>query len=851
MIRRLEGVFVFWGLFSLVLAPGLVVAISPTAEQMEMYQQLGPEQQAQALGMLKNSGNATTATKPLSQPEVAIPTRDQKGIKSNHYSDSSKPQRYTKNTLDVREDNTDYIEGEDEGDGTQDPAFQVQENEDVVELKRFGFDLFAGAPTTFAPATDIPIPADFLIGPGDVVMLDLYGRINGHYELVVNRSGSINLPELGPAQVAGLEFSELKQLLQQKIAKEMIGAQATLSMGQLRSIRVFAMGDVNYPGSFTVSALSTMTNALLVSGGVTQIGSLRNVQLIRNGKTVATLDLYDLLLKGDTRNDQRLQPGDVIFVPPLKQSVAVSGEVLRPAIYELKGEQTVAELVSLAGGQLPTAYAQGSQMVRIGADGAKAIVDINLTTKQGKKTKIQDGDVIKIFSVLEEVDQVVTLEGHVDRPGGYQWFEGMQLLDLIPSVNELQVGADLHYVLIRREHFPSGQIEILSVDYEQAQTDPDANIALAARDTVYVFSKGDERAEQLEDLVDELKSQANIEQAQLVVSISGPVKFTGEYPLSNGMTLNELIMAAGGFLQQAYVKNAEITHYLIDENGETRLSNKELVVLADEGAGQDSLILQPFDNVQIRQMPDWNIGESVLIEGEVRFPGRYTITQDDSLHDVLQRAGGLTDKGYPLAGVFMRESLRIKEQKQIDRMAGQLQEEMAAAQLMMAQRIDADKLQSFGVGGELVSQLTNTKAAGRLVIDLEAIIEEKKSLTLRDGDHLVIPQKPEAVTIIGQVNYPTSHIYQKKTNRNKYIDQSGGLTHLADKGLIYVIRADGSVAATQSGWFASAQKIYPGDTIVVPYDVDRVDPLTLWTNVSQIFYQLGVAVAAWNSVGIL
>ena len=183
----------------------------------------------------------------------------------------------------------------------------------------------------------------------------MYGRTNERSELVVNRTVSINLPELGPVQVAGLEFSELKQLLQQKIAREMIGVQATLSMGQLRSVRVFAMGDVNYPGSFTVSALATMTNALLVSGGVTQIGSLRNIQLIRNGKTVATMDLYDLLLKGDTRNDQRLQPGDVIFVPPLKQSVAVTGEVLRPAIYELKGEQTVAELVSLAGGQLPTA----------------------------------------------------------------------------------------------------------------------------------------------------------------------------------------------------------------------------------------------------------------------------------------------------------------------------------------------------------------------------------------------------------------------------------------------------------------------------------------------------------------
>ncbi len=248
-------------------------------------------------------------------------------------------------------------------------------------LPHFGYDLFSDVPTTFAPADAIPVDVDYVMGPGDTVLVQLFGKEHAEYSLIVTREGSLQFPKLGPVSVAGLTYREMKDVLKAQIEEQMIGEKVVITLGKLRSIRVFILGDVKQPGSYTVSALSTMTNALFVSGGVNRIGSLRNIQLKRHGKVVARLDLYDLLLRGDTRNDVRLQPGDVIFVPPVGATMGIAGEVRRPAIYELRDEWSVSQALALAGGLLPTAYPQASRIERISKRGERTLIDLDAAKK--------------------------------------------------------------------------------------------------------------------------------------------------------------------------------------------------------------------------------------------------------------------------------------------------------------------------------------------------------------------------------------------------------------------------------------------------------------------------------------
>ncbi|MEJ2347436.1 MAG: SLBB domain-containing protein, partial [Gammaproteobacteria bacterium] len=370
-------------------------------------------------------------------------------------------------------------------------------------LKPFGYDLFSGVPTTFAPATDIPVPSDYVIGPGDTVQVQLFGKDNSEYSLVVTRDGTLNFPGLGPVPVTGLTFAELRKNLEKRVREQMIGVKASITMGALRSIRVFVLGDARRPGSYTVSALSTMTNALFVSGGIDKIGSLRDIQLKRHGKVITHLDLYDLLLHGDTSHDRRLLPGDVIFVPPVGDTVGVSGEVKRPAIYELKNETTVGQVVKLAGGLLPNADPKVTQLERVGTNQERTLVDVDLSKAAGRSMHVRDGDVVRVYSVLGRLSDVVTLAGHVERPGKRQWRQGMRLTDLISSADDLRPRADMHYVLIRRELPPDRRVQVFSADLAAALRNPNssANVALRPRDKVLVFGLDGDRGDLIKPII--------------------------------------------------------------------------------------------------------------------------------------------------------------------------------------------------------------------------------------------------------------------------------------------------------------------------------------------------------------
>lgn len=720
------------------------------------------------------------------------------------------------------------------------------------ELKRFGLDLFTGVPKTFAPAADIPVPADYVVGPGDTVVVQLVGKENAEHQLVVTRDGMLLFPGIGPLAVAGMKFSQLQKELSRRVERQFIGTHASVTLGRLRSIRVFVLGDVVRPGSYTVSSLSTLTNALFASGGVKPIGSMRDVQLKRSGEVVARLDLYDLLLRGDTRGDARLLPGDVIFVPPVGPVVGVSGRVRRPAFYEIKDEKSIEDLIGMAGGLLPDALARSGRLDRVSEKGSRSVISLDLTQPDGQNVRLQDGDIVRVFAVAERVTQSVTLSGWVLHPGNYQWQPDMRLSDLIPSLNALRPQADIHYALVKRERPADRYLELLGVDPASALQNPrsDQDILLAPQDEVRVFGVQEDRAALLRPLLERARLTSSPVNPAREVGVDGAVHHPGRYPWSAAMTVSDLINAGGGLTERAYTLEAELTRYTV-ANGKSRAQTRQLIRLVpgNDNSGAQ-LKLQPYDQLVIRRTPQWEEEGTVEIVGEVRFPGRYPIAPGERLSDVLRRSGGMTDTAYPRAAVFLRESVRQREQDYLDRLATQLERDLVVFRTE-GPEVGVRKDTALLEGEALLRQMRATKATGRMVIKLEDVVADNGGydIVMQPGDKLVIPPRPDEVTVLGEVYYPTSHVYARGLTRDDYVQQSGGVTERGNKRAVYVVHADGSVSPP-SGWFGDDVSVGPGDTVIVPVKVDRIGNLKLFTDISTILYQLAVTAAALHSINV-
>jgi protein involved in polysaccharide export with SLBB domain len=726
-------------------------------------------------------------------------------------------------------------------------------------LRPFGYDLFAGVPSTFAPVTDVPVPSEYVMGPGDRIEVQLIGNSKGRYSLTVNRDGRIMFPELGPVAVAGMRFEELKARIEQRVAEQMIGTQAVVTMGDLRSIRVFVLGEAERPGSYTVSGLSTITNALFASGGIKTIGSLRNIQLKRNGALVSRLDLYDLLLNGDTSNDVRLQPGDVIFIPPVGTTAGVTGEIRRPAIYELKAEDTAADLLHLGGGLTPEADARLAKIERIDERRDRVVLDVDLSVAQSRATRLRAGDLLRIPAARPTLANAVQLKGHVHRPATFQYRSGMRLSDVLPSVDELKPNADMHYVLIRREQPGSRRVSALSVDLEQAWHSPrsDANPLLMPRDQVFVFDLETGRKQYLDPIIEELKLQAVSSEPSQVVHVSGRVRAEGDYPLEPGMTVSDLIRAAGGLGEQAFGGEAELARYQV-RDGVARRTEVLKIDLARVTAGDSAadLPLGPFDTLVIKEISEWSQQDVVRLEGEVRFPGEYPIRRGETLRSVVERAGGLTSLAFAEGSLFTRETLKERERQQMRVLAERMRKDLGTLALQASQatgQAATQAAETMAIGQSLLDDLQKAEPVGRLVIDLDRVLaavpDSSDDLILKSGDRLRIPKRSQEVTIIGEVQNATSHLYDPALSRDDYLRMSGGTTSRADERRIYVVRANGSVeTGTGSRWFRAAGDVRPGDTIVVPLDAERMRPLPLWTAVTTIIFNMAIAVAAVGSL---
>lgn len=831
-----------------------IFAQTPTPEQLRKFQQLPPDQQAKAVQALKGVDGASARSKQIVETEVVKPLMPHGSTQASAINQAGDTSR----TSDTNEEAGNAASQDRNNNSNPNPVDFVLTDMRSAQtmrtaLRSFGYELFAGVPSTFAPATDIPVPTDYIIGPGDTVMVQLYGKENAEHELTVSREGLLQFPSIGPISVAGMKFEQLQKMITERIERQMIGVKVSISMGPLRSIRVFVLGDARRPGSYTVSALSTVTHALFVSGGITPMGSLRNIELKRSGNVVKRLDLYDLLLNGDTSSDVRLLPGDVIFVPPLGRTVGLVGEIRRPAIYELRQEQTIREALKLAGGMLPTAYPEASQMERINVHRERTLMDLDLSKDAGNSVRLKDGDTLRVYSVLEKMEDIVLLTGHVDRPGGYQWREGLRLSDVISSVDALLARPDLEYVLVKRELPPDRKVEVLSTRLGRAISHPDSidNVVLQPRDEIMVFGLNENRAETIKPVIEQLRQQARHGNPERVVMISGNVSYPGEYPIETGMRIADLVRAGGGLSQQAYALDAELVRYEVIE-GRVREITRQNVSLAGVTSGDlsQNIELRPFDVLNVKQVPEWRDQQTVEISGEVTFPGSFVTKRGETLRQLIERAGGPTSRAFLEGAVFTREDLRGKEQAQIDQLRDKLKADLAAISLQQSQE-KPENQQAAAMAQGLLAQLETAKAMGRLVIDLPAIMSEKvDDVTLERGDKLIIPAVPQEVTVLGEVHYPTSHLYQHDLTRDGYIKRSGGPTYKADQGRMYVVRANGEVLASGGGWFSGGNlTIKAGDTIVVPLDAERMRPLALWTSVTQVLYQLALSAAAFNAVG--
>lgn len=838
---------------------------------------------------------------------------------------------------------------------------QFDDKSPEVVLKPYGYDLFAGEPSTFSPVSNMPVPSHYKLGPGDTLSIQFYGKETQNLQLTLNRRGNINIPQLGPVNLAGQSFSEAKTFLQEIINERKIGVKASISMGELRAINVFVLGEAYKPASYTLSSLATVTQALYAAGGVNNIGSLRNIQIKRQGKLIATFDLYDLLLKGDTSNDVSLMAGDVVFIPTVGKTVGIKGEITRPAIYEIKDEQNVHQLINLAGGMLPTAYKSIVKIERINNSGLKSVVSVNLNKSKSliasSKTrtpfdsnyyeKVYNGDIVEVASVLSKHENTVTIKGHVARAGTYGWQNGMQLSDVLANINDFKDNPDLSYIVISRKNSITGKVTTYDVDYTDyiEQKTNSANFTLKPQDTVYVFNKDNNRSSSLAGLLEmltkqtqlaelpnivkvigavrnpgsyplshkanvgdllragmgyipsaeldfallarksasllteviyidltskksiniqlkpndrlfvfdrkttrepllaelntELINQANKSQAQNIVNISGDVHFPGKYPYVKNMTTTELINLAGGYKESSYLINAELTRF--NHDGIEKASTTHQVISLND----NNVILQPLDTLQIKRIAEWREQQVIKLAGEVVFPGDYVLQKNETLTAVIKRAGGLTKEADANAAIFTREALRLKEQQQIERIGAELKNQ--AAVLNVSEENSTDTISSTEAQ-QLVNRLGNTQAIGRLVINLPSLMANHENMDVRldHGDALYIPKAKQSVSVMGEVQYSASHIFNKNKTVDEYIARSGGTKERADIDRIYIIKADGSVMLrNNSNWFSSnSNRLSPGDSIVVPLDLEYTDNMTLWATGTQIIYQTAVAIAA-------
>ncbi len=748
-------------------------------------------------------------------------------------------------------------------------------------LPIYGRRLFEEVPTTFAPVERVPVPAAYVVGPGDELLIRAWGKIDLDSRVTVDRNGQVYLPRVGTLNVAGLRYEQLEGYLHAAISALFKDFELNVALGQLRSIQIFVLGSARQPGAYTVGSLSTLVNALFASGGPSATGTMRHIQLRRGDRLLAEFDMYDLLQKGDKSHDIPLLPGDVIYIPPIGPQIAISGNVNQPGIYEVKGETTVAAALEDAGGLTSLAGAERVSLERIENHKSRRVEEFPLDGP-GFARLLQDGDLLRIFPLSPKFENAVTLRGNVAQPGRYVWKDGMRVSDLIPSRD----------FLITRDFWnrqnrslpsstghpfrtqPAGQSEYLRSDESGSRrTDQSSNQpheqSVNQRTDQYgnrrIGRFGNQRTDQYEDQANEQVGD------QQWTDISGAIGETGD------QQRNDLSSSGGGFknapttmITNVGQNNAEINweyaviERLDDHDLSTRLIPFRLVNAIDNRASNDNQLLRAGDVVTIFSRADLDLpiekhASFVRVGGEVNAPGVYRVNPGETLREVVKAAGGLTPHSYLYASLLNRASTRHAQEEQLRQATEQMQRELVARYANATPTTGqsaADQQTQLGLQQAALARLGAIKPTGRVVLEMKpdaVTAEDIPDFSLEDGDSFYVPPRLNTVQVEGSVYNANAFRHQAGKRLVAYLNDAGGATREADQKRIFVIHADGTVFSRQSRndhRHVNFEKLrlLPGDAIVVPEKLKVSSKINDFLQVTQFMSQTALTAAALSVI---
>lgn len=688
------------------------------------------------------------------------------------------------------------------------PALQKTEFQTFAEettgqrLPLHGYNLFEGG--LFTPTQNVPVPGDYVLGAGDEVQLRVWGSIDADLRLVIDRNGQVSVPKAGTFTLSGIKASELNAVMRAQISRYFNNFQVAATLGQLRSLPVFVVGQARKPGAYNLSSLSTLISALFETGGPAASGSLRNIQLIRDNKTITRLDLYQFITEGNTNADQRLLPGDVILIPPAGPRVALLGPLDNPAIFELApGGEALGRLLAYAGGtsaMTNTSKVLIERMQSGTGNQAPRTVEERSLDAHGFQTTLRDGDVVTLLKLRSEFDNAVTLRGAVAQPLRHAFKPGMRISDLIPDRQAL-----IDPVYYRRKN--------ALVQFERG-TDP---LGLGTDSSRQVSL--DKAAEQFKNLFNEINwDYAVIERLDLATLRPNLIPFD----------LNQAVLARNP------------------------LANLEL---------------KPGDVVTVFSVKDIPVPANrrsafVRIGGEVNAPGLYQIQAGETLSQLLRRAGGISPNAYIYGTVFNRESTRKQQQSNLNQAVRRFESEMSGQSAALVQNTqDSDKAtllaQTQAAQRQMLAKLKTLEATGRISLEIDPLRPSLPDMPLEDGDQITIPEKSGFISVFGAVLTESSFLQRNNASVRDYLLRAG-MTRDADDSAVMVLRADGSVESDSGGWFSGlgkglmAKPLFPGDAIFVPEKVDRRTPyvqfMTGAKDWTQLIYQLGIGAAALKTL---
>jgi protein involved in polysaccharide export with SLBB domain len=682
---------------------------------------------------------------------------------------------------------------------------------------QYGYDIFKKpwrqSKTDSFVYTDIPVGADYLLGPGDTIIVNIWGKVEEKLELTLDREGKVFLPQIGYIYLADQSFGDVQKILKGEFSKYYVNFKINVSMGKLKTIKIFVLGEAKTPGAYNLLSLSTIFQALYIAGGPTKMGSLRNIKLIRNNKIMAKLDLYQYLLYGTHNTIYKLQANDTIFIPPIGKVVQIDGMVKRPAIYEIKKDDKVAGLIRMAGGVTYETFYKRIQIDRIDQGKNRLIEDLNFKNVQDMQRKtrhisIKDGDIVHILAISPEIKNYITVIGNVHKPGDYEYRPSLKLKDLIKNTEGFKKDSYLKRIEIYR-YVNEDERKILVVNYHNAK---DQSFVLQDRDLIKIYSASEIEGEKF-------------------VKLSGAIKEEGQYKLLEGMRVLDLVHF-GKLEPFAILNNAELFR---QDNDQKKIITLNLTAIMDNPASTANILLQAEDQLFIRTKTDVAQQKTVRLSGQIVYPGEYAIRDGEKLSSIIKRAGGYTEKSFLKGAIFTRKSIRQTEQ---DGQIKVLQGEYKRQIYQPDKNIDNSGALTF-----LETQIEKTK--GRLVVNLKTVADLQSSpddIILEPGDNLYIPTTPFSVHLIGGVSMPTSIMYLQNKDAVFYISQAGGFTEYADKNRVYIIKADGSVTK-------DLQTVELGDTIYIPEKITpKIDWLDIITKVTTTFANVLATIVLLNQV---